>query len=122
MRMPLPKSQKVKKARVPQFKEGVKLISYCPICASSCDPKEAKLLGAKYDSHLMHVQCGNCLNAILALVLVSDVGVSSVGLVTDLGFEEVDRFKEAAAVTVDDVIETHRFLKDDQLLWNALFA
>lgn len=120
--MPVPKTKRARRTRTPQFQEGVKLLSYCPICEASYDPKEAKLLGAKHDSHLMHVQCGNCVSAILALVLVSSVGVSSVGLVTDLGFEEVDRFKDAAPVSTDDVIDAHRFLRDEQLFWNAVLT
>lgn len=120
--MPLPKTQKVIRAKKARLQEDAQLVSYCPLCETSCDSKGAKLLGAKHDARLMHVQCDSCLNAILTLMLVSDVGVSSVGLVTDLDFAEVDRFKEAEPVTVDDVIDTHYLLNDDQRLWNALFA
>lgn len=104
------------------FDEGVKLISYCPLCEMSYNPQEAKVLGEKEDSHLLHIQCGNCSNAIIALVLISSVGVSSVGLVTDLGFNEVNRFKEAPAVSTDDVIEMHHLLKDEDLLFQRLAA
>jgi hypothetical protein len=121
--MSVPKIKRAqRRLQTPQLQEGVKLISYCPICEASYDPKEAKLLGAKHASHLMHVQCGNCLNAILALVLMSSAGVSSVGLVTDLGAEEVDLFKESPPVSTDDVIETHRLLRDDRLLWGAILG
>ncbi len=104
----------------PFFDEGVKLISYCPLCESSYNPREAKVLGEKEDSHLLHIQCGNCANAIIALVLISSVGVSSVGLVTDLGYEEVNRFKANAPVTTDDVIETHHLLQDEAALFGRL--
>lgn len=104
----------------PLFDEGVKLISYCPLCETSYNPREARVLGEKEDSHLLHIRCGNCLNAIIALVLISSVGVSSVGLVTDLGFDEVHRFKAAPAVTTDDVIETHHLLRDDAALFDRL--
>jgi len=102
------------------FSEGVKLISYCPLCGSSYTPREAQILGEKEDSHLMHIQCGNCSNAIIALVIISPVGVSSVGMVTDLGFEEVDRFKEDRAVTTDDVIDVHHMLQDEERLFEQL--
>lgn len=106
----------------PFFDEGVKLISYCPLCESSYNPREARVLGEKDDSHLLHIQCGNCSNAIIALVLISSVGVSSVGLVTDLAFDEVNRYKEAAAVSTDDVIEAHHLLKDEDSLFRRLAA
>lgn len=102
--------------------EGIRLISYCPLCEASYNPESARVLGEKEDSHLMHIQCGRCSNAILALVMVSNVGVSSVGLVTDLGFDEVYQFKEAEPVSTDDVIETHRMLVNENILWDAVFA
>lgn len=105
----------------PFFDEGVKLISYCPLCESSYNPHEAKVLGEKDDSHLLHIQCGRCLNAIIALVLISSVGVSSVGLVTDLSFDEVNRFKEAQPITTDDVIEVHDLLQNQSAFFQRLF-
>lgn len=113
--MPVPSNQ-----ASPFFDEGVKLISYCPLCESSYNPREARVLGEKEDSHLLHIQCGNCANAIIALVLISSVGVSSVGLVTDLAFDEVHRFKERPPISTDDVIETHHLLKDEASLFRRL--
>ncbi|MFA6603765.1 MAG: hypothetical protein WCT10_02890 [Patescibacteria group bacterium] len=108
-------------ARPSQFyDEGIKLISYCPLCEASYNPHETKVLGEKEDSHLLHIQCGNCRNAILALVLISAVGVSSVGLVTDLSGDEVDRFKSGRAVSTDDVIDTHHLLRDEDEMFRRL--
>lgn len=73
---------------------------------------EARILDEKEDGHLLHIRCKKCWNSILALVLVSNVGVSSVGLVTDLGFEDVQKFRaHSAEVTVDDVLEIHELLE-----------
>src|SRR3989338_5470070 len=102
--MPVPSSQSS-----PYFDEGVKLISYCPLCE-------------KEDSHLLHIQCGRCSNAIIALVLISAVGVSSVGLVTDLAYDEVNRFKEAKPVSTDDVIEAHHLLQNEGWMFERLMA
>jgi hypothetical protein len=102
--------------------EGVKLISYCPLCESSYNPESTQVLGEKEDSHLMHIRCGNCSNAILALVLVSSVGVSSVGLVTDLDYHEVNRFKSAPSISTDDVIDIHHALQDEKEMFRQLVA
>lgn len=89
------------------------MISYCPLCETSYNPMEARVLGEKEDGHLLHIRCKKCLNSILALVLVSNVGVSSVGLVTDLTYEDVVRFRESPVeVTVDDVIGVHELLSE----------
>ena len=109
-------------ASQPYFDEGVKLISYCPLCEMSYNPQEAKVLGEKEDSHLLHIQCGNCSNAIIALVLISSVGVSSVGMVTDLAHHEVTRFKDAPAISTDDVIEMHHLLSNGNQLFDLLLA
>jgi hypothetical protein len=96
------------------YQDGLRMISYCPLCESSYNPMEAKVLGEKEDGHLLHIRCKKCWNSILALVLVSSVGVSSVGLVTDLTFEDVVRFREMPReVTVDDVITIHELLESD---------
>lgn len=102
--------------------EETGLISYCPLCEASFSAGETRVLGCRDEGQLLHIRCGNCSNAILSLVLVSPVGVSSVGLVTDLRFDEVGRFKEAETVTTDDVIEAHRLLADESLLWSGVFA
>ncbi|MDD5251096.1 MAG: hypothetical protein PHT12_00505 [Patescibacteria group bacterium] len=102
------------------FDEGIKLISYCPLCQSSCSPRETHVLGERDDSHLLHIRCGGCSNAILALVLVSSAGVSSVGLVTDLDHEEVERFRVAPSVSTDDVIEMHCLLEQEETLFSRL--
>lgn len=94
-----------------QYQDGLRMISYCPLCETSYNPMEAKVLGEKEDGHLLHIRCKKCWNSILALVMVSNAGVSSVGLVTDLTFEDVVKFREKPAeVTIDDVITVHEML------------
>ncbi len=71
---------------------------------------EARVLGKDGETHLLHVQCRKCQNSILALVLVNQVGASSVGLLTDLSYEDVLRFRENRQISVNDVIDVHAML------------
>ncbi len=71
---------------------------------------EARPLGEDGDTRLFHVRCRKCGNSILALVLVNPGGTSSVGLVTDLTFDDVLRFRKEKALGTDDVIKTHEWL------------
>lgn len=90
------------------------MISFCPLCETNYNPMEARVLGEKEDGHLLHIRCKKCWNSILALVMVSNAGVSSVGLVTDLTFEDVRKFSHRdAPVTIDDVIAVHELMADD---------
>lgn len=100
--------------------DGRELLSACPLCDASYNPMEARVLGEQEDSHLLHIQCRKCSNAILALVLVSSVGVSSVGLVTDLTFDDVVKYRESETVSADDVLEVHSLLQDDEAFLAAL--
>lgn len=68
---------------------------------------EAHLLGQQGETHFLHIQCRKCQHSILALVLVNQVGASSVGLLTDLSYDDVVQTKGRSPVMVDDVIEAH---------------
>ena len=100
--------------------EGLRFLSVCPLCEASYNPLEARILSEENNSHLLHIQCRKCSNALLALVLVSQMGISSVGLITDLSFDDVLKYKDEAEVTADDVLDTHLLLEDDALFLNAL--
>ncbi|MFZ5391469.1 MAG: hypothetical protein ACOZAJ_04325 [Patescibacteria group bacterium] len=91
-------------------KEILHLVSYCPLCQAPARPKRIRVLQAKEDSQLIHIDCSSCHSSILALVMNSSYGVASVGLATDLTEEEVMYFKDSASVTTDDVIAIHDLL------------
>ncbi len=97
------------------WNESLRLVSYCPVCETRYNPMEAQMLGKDGETHLLHVQCKKCQNSILALVLVNRVGASSVGLLTDLSYEDVMKFRENRQVSVNDVIETHDLLGSDSI-------
>ncbi|MDO8598658.1 MAG: hypothetical protein Q7S02_00960 [bacterium] len=75
---------------------------------------EARVIDERDDKHLMHIRCKKCAHSILALVLVSGTGVSSMGLLTDLTFDDVLKFRNAEPVTMDDVIAFHHFLEQGE--------
>lgn len=93
--------------------EGLRLISYCPLCHANFNPFKIKVLEERGDSHLLHTECQCCHSSVVILVLASELGVSSVGLVTDLMSDEIIKFKDSHEVNSDDVIELHRLLNKD---------
>ena len=76
---------------------------------------DTRILGDNGESRLLHLRCQKCSSSILALVLMSPGGVSSVGLLTDLSFEDVRRFKSGNSVNTDDVIKVHEMMEKDGL-------
>ncbi len=69
------------------------------------------MLGEDGETRLLHVQCRKCQNSLLALVLVNQVGASSVGLLTDLTYDDVLKFRVNKQVAINDVIEIHKVLE-----------
>jgi hypothetical protein len=90
--------------------ENLRLISYCPLCNTHYNPSEAKVLEEKDGAHLIHVECRTCKSSIVAVIITGGIGVSSVGLITDLTGPDVMRYKLADPVTEDDVIEAYEML------------
>jgi hypothetical protein len=100
--------------------DGLRLVSFCPMCEAPFQPTEARILGEDAEAHLVHVRCRTCKNAVLALVRVTKSGVSSVGLVTDLSYDDVIRCRAGADVSVDDVLEIHELLERGELPYTLL--
>lgn len=90
--------------------ESLRLISYCPLCNTHYNPLAAQILEEREDAHLIHVECRKCGSSIVALVLNAGIGISSVGLVTDLTGDEVLKFRRHENVRADDVIDAHTAL------------
>ncbi len=90
---------------------GLRLVSYCPVCETRSNPMNARMLGQDGETHLLHIQCHKCQNAFLALVLVDQVGATSVGLLTDLAYDDVVRFGKERSVSINDVISIHNALE-----------
>ncbi len=77
---------------------------------------EARVLDENAEASLVHVRCKECRNAMLTLVQMTKAGVSSVGLVTDLSYEDVVKFKEEGTISIDDVMMAHQGLQNGDIL------
>ena len=96
-----------KRKRVGQFAS----IAACPLCRASYGKAGAKVLDERSGKHLVHIECVKCGNSVLAVILSSASGISSVGMVTDLTADDALRFKDFLGVSTDDVICLHEMLK-----------
>ena len=92
--------------------ENLKFMSYCPFCNAEKKAMETEVLTETGETHLLHLRCGNCQNAVLALILNSPAGLTSLGIITDLSASDVIRMRlNSERVTSDDVLELHQGLK-----------
>lgn len=69
------------------------------------------MLEEKSGAHLIHVTCQKCESSIVAVIMTGGIGVSSVGLITDLTGDDVLRFKNAKPISSDDVIEAYELTR-----------
>lgn len=102
------------------FEEGLKLISFCPLCQSRQGAMEANILEESGESHLIHLRCQNCQTAILALVTLTPLGLNSIGTITDLSVIDAQRFKDAESLETDEIIDLHQILKNQSQFFALL--
>lgn len=84
--------------------EGLKLISRCPLCSEAYRPFQASIVEEKEEAQLLHIQCHKCHCNMVALIVNGHMGLTSVGLITDLTSDDVERFKDSQAISQDQVL------------------
>jgi hypothetical protein len=97
-----------------RFPEGLKIVSHCPICHYNYNPAEVRVLEELDSAQLIYIKCRNCNSAIVALISINSMGISSIGLVTDLDGNEIQHFKEMSEVSGNDVISVYQTLENSK--------
>ncbi len=98
------------------FSDNSTLVSHCPVCNLRYDPLNLHILDENERAHIVHVSCRYCHSAIIAVIIASSLGISSIGLITDLSADDAIRFRQSATISSDDVIEAYQFLHRDRVL------
>ena len=98
--------------------ESLKIMAQCPLCKKSYSGKETQIIDEKNGAHLVHITCPHCHQAVLALVVISQVGMSTVGMVTDLNREDVARLCKSDIISEDELLNFHTLLQREQLNFN----
>src|SRR3990167_4098474 len=106
----------------PFFGENLKLVSYCPLCENKHNATEAKILDENEGAKLVHIKCKKCYTSVVAIVFQNALGMSSVGVITDLTSEDVMKFRENEDITSDDVLALHEMLNKDQRVFENHFS
>lgn len=93
------------------IQESLKLLNQCPLCKGDYKTDESNILEKNDSAHLVHITCPHCNNAVVILVTISQVGMSSVGMVTDLTAGDVVRLRQESSVSGDEVLGFYQLLK-----------
>lgn len=101
------------------WKKTLKFISNCPVCKTEYKPEAVKLLNnennvpsqvAQDESRFVHFTCHNCKTNFMAMVMMISKGISTVGMITDLNFTDVEKLYKMPPLTVDELIEARQFI------------
>lgn len=102
------------------WREALKFINRCPICSSIYDVKDAKLFSRNESATLVHLTCNQCQSYFVAMVLLMGQGVSSVGMITDLNFDDVKRLYETEPLSTDEIISAHEELQRNSFIHSLI--
>lgn len=103
------------KSQPQPIQEGLRLMNQCPLCKQQHTADAASILIEKNGTHLVHITCPFCHNAILAVIVISSIGLSSIGMITDLQAADVMRLCDSEAISETELLNFHILLKNKQI-------
>jgi len=91
--------------------ENLQAIIRCPVCNKKYRPAKMLVLDEDEKRTTLHLSCTDCGASSMVFVSLGQFGVVSLGILTDLEQSEARRVFFGQAVSSDQVIEAHQFLK-----------
>lgn len=89
------------------WQQALKFISRCPNCNTNYKTEEARLFAKTSQASLVHITCDKCYSAFMAMVISFGPGISSVGMLTDLNYDDALRLHKSEELSVDELIDGH---------------
>lgn len=93
------------------FEEANQLISRCPLCNAGYRVEDAQVIETSDDSSTVYVECPRCKSSIMAVVAMSGMGMISLGMVTDMTREDIEKFRMAPGMSGNELLEMIQLLK-----------
>jgi len=97
------------------IQEGLRLMNQCPVCKGAYQADKKNILEERGEAHLVHITCPFCHNAIMAVIVANPLGLSSVGMLTDLTASDVSRLYHQGPISEDELFACHLLLKERNL-------
>jgi hypothetical protein len=87
------------------------IVSRCPLCNAVYRMEDAQVIETSDDSSMVYVECGRCKSSIVAVVAMSGMGMVSLGMVTDMTREDVERFHTSPSMSSNELLEMIQLLQ-----------
>jgi ribosomal protein S27E len=91
--------------------DNLKPLMHCSVCNKKYEPAKALVLEEEENHTVLHMTCPECAASTVVFVSASQWGVVSMGVLTDLEGGEARNLFRNEAISSDQVIEVHNFLK-----------
>ncbi|HOX97403.1 MAG TPA: hypothetical protein PL066_03590 [bacterium] len=92
------------------LEESLKVIATCPVCQQKYNQQTIKVVEKQSDSYVFHITCDKCNSAVLAYAVQTPMGLTTIGLLTDLQLSEVKRFLRQAMISENDVLQAYQVI------------
>lgn len=97
------------------WQDAMKFVGRCPICNAEYPVESAKLFARKDSANMVHINCSKCGSAVMFMIMVIGHGLSSVGMVTDLSFEDAKRLYGADEITLDEALAAYSDIRNNKI-------
>lgn len=92
--------------------ENIQSLVRCPVCNKKYRPVKMLIIDEDDKRTMFHMTCESCGAAAIVFVSLGQFGVVTLGTLTDLEQSEARKVFQGEAVSSNNVIEVHQFLKD----------
>jgi hypothetical protein len=86
------------------------VLKQCPLCTGTYQESDIVSVDQTDEAELIHLTCGQCRGALLALMTQLPFGMSSIATTTDLSAADAQRFADRRPFSQDDVLSFHQFI------------
>lgn len=101
---------------MPNKKHGgyYKFLGNCPVCRKKFDSNDVTPIDKEGSIDTLYAECKKCKSSVVLGVLKATPGlVTTVGMLTDMKLEDIDKMASMSPLTADDVLEVHRYLENN---------
>lgn len=102
------------------WREALKIINRCPICGEHYQTEAARLFAKKEAASFVHITCQKCRGFFIAMILLLGQGLSSVGMITDMSYQDVERLYKTKPLTTDEVIAGFTAIESSEFVGHLL--
>lgn len=94
------------------FTDQLRPLQACPVCNKEYEELQAVLLDHCDDTHLVHIECPDCKSRVAALLVESQLGLTSLALRTELSAEEILDTHSRKKIEIQDILDVYDSLHE----------